>query len=130
MNLSEYFQTNQGVGILATSDSKGTVNTAIYARPHFLEGENTLAFIMRNRLSHKNLLSNPQACYMFIEKGQGYKGIRLYLTKIKEETDSEKINSISSRRGQKSSVTEDEKKFLVYFKIDKTRPLIGDNSRD
>ena len=129
MNLSEYFETNQGIGILATSDSKGTVNTAIYARPHLLEGENMLAFIMRNRHSYENLLSNPHACYMFIKKGQGYKGIRIYLTKIKEETDSEKINSISSKQCKKSLATEGEKRLLVSFKIDKTRPLIGDSSK-
>jgi len=28
---------------------------------------------------------NPHAAYLFVEEGHGYKGKRLYLTKIKEE---------------------------------------------
>ena len=72
MGLKEYFKSVKGTGILSTADSSGKVDAAIYSRPHFLE--DTLAFIMRDRLSHKNLDSNPHAIYLFIEDGPGYKG--------------------------------------------------------
>ena len=81
MDLRDYFENTQGTGILATADSGGKVDLAIYARPHFV-GDDTAAFIMRDRLSHKNLQSNPQAAYMFIDKGPGYQGKRMYLQKV------------------------------------------------
>lgn len=125
MNLSDYFETTQGTGILATANSEGQVDVAIYSRPHVTD-EDTVAFIMRPRLSHENLLSNQNAAYMFIEKGQGYKGKRLYLTKLREETDPTLIDSLR-RKEQKTDSKTDEKSCLVYFHVDKIRPLVGDN---
>ena len=65
MTIKEYFDTTKGLGILSTADSDGKVDAAIYARPHFME-DGTLAFIMRDRLSHHNLQSNPHAVYLFV----------------------------------------------------------------
>lgn len=121
MELKSYFETTNGTGILSTADSKGNVDAAIYSRPHFLE--NKIAFIMRDRLTHKNLESNPHAVYLFIEDGPGYKGKRIYLTKVKEEKNSEKIASL--RRREKDS-NPDEDKFLVFFEFNRERPLVGD----
>ena len=78
---------------------------------------------MRDRLSHKNLESNPHAVYLFIENGSGKKGTRLYLTKIKEEKNSERIESLKRRKKQSDSV---EDTFLVFFELDRQRPLVGD----
>ena len=77
----------KGVGILATADSEGVVDTAIYSRPHFLDGK--IAFIMRDRLTRANLQTNPQANYMFIEHDHGFRGVRLSLTMTGEEQDEE-----------------------------------------
>ena len=68
--LAQYFENNKGTGILATADGQGNVDLAIYARPHIID-ETTAAFIMRERLSHHNLKSNPHVAYMFIEKKPG-----------------------------------------------------------
>lgn len=125
MNLSDYFETTQGTGILATANSEGQVDVAIYSRPHVTD-EDTIAFIMRPRLSHENLQSNPHAAYMFIEEGPGYKGKRLYLTKLREETDSTLIDSLRRKEHKAKS---DEKSFLVYFHIDMVRSLVGDKDR-
>lgn len=125
MELKNYFETISGTGVFSTADKNGNIDAAIYSRPHFLEGD-TLAFIMRDRLSHKNLESNPHAVYLFIEDGPGYKGTRLYLTKVKEEKNSERIESLK-RRKQKSAPGEDT--FLVFFELDRQRPLIGDDNR-
>ena len=65
MKRSEYFEKTKGTGILATADGTGQVDAAVYARPHFLD-EQTVAFIMADRLSHKNLQSNPHAAYLFV----------------------------------------------------------------
>ena len=127
MNLSDYFENTQGISIVATSNTAGQVDLAIYSRPHFID-KDTVAFIMRARLTHENLQSNPHAAYMFIEEGPGYKGKRLYLTKLREETDPALIDSLR-RKGGKHNAKSDEKKFLVYFHIDRIRPLVGDNDK-
>ncbi|MCX5804476.1 MAG: pyridoxamine 5'-phosphate oxidase family protein [Proteobacteria bacterium] len=126
MNLSEYFENVTGHGVLATANSEGKVNVAIYSRPHFIN-EETIAYIMTERLTHENLRSNPHAAYIFIEAGGKLVGKRLYLSRIKEETDSEAIAKIRWRKSY--IVPEDqqkEKRYLVYFRIDKVLPLIGE----
>ena len=126
MKLSEYFEKAKGRGVISTSDSRGNLTSAIYARPHFTD-ESTAAFIMADRLTHKNLESNPHAVYLFMESGDKYVGKRLYLTKIKEEKNSPLIDTI--RRRESCPVDEEymkENRYLVQFKIDKVLPLIGD----
>jgi hypothetical protein len=86
-----YFEKKKGRGVVATADLEGKVGVAVYARPHFID-EKTVAFIMADRLMHKNVQSNPHAAYLFLESGDKYVGKRLYLTKIKEEKDSALID--------------------------------------
>jgi hypothetical protein len=125
--LGEYFEKTKGNGVLATSDDKGNVDVAIYARPHVFEGDK-VAFIMADRLSHKNLQSNPQAAYLFAEEGGHYTGRRLYLTMVNEEKDSKKIYELMRRKDKKSAEAYKEvDKFLVYFRIDRVLPLVGDD---
>jgi hypothetical protein len=124
MDLRKYFGNNQGTGVLATADSEGKVNTAIYSRPHVFD-DGTIAFVMRQRLTHHNLQTNSYASYLFRESGPGYKGIRLYLKKIKEETES----SLIAEMTRKSLTPEEDRakgpKYLVHFSIEKRLPLIG-----
>jgi hypothetical protein len=125
MDLSEYFESSKGRGVLATADKSGAVGIAVYSRPHFME-DGTLAFIMADRLSHKNLGSNPQAAYLFMEEGPRYKGKRLFLTQLREEKNSELIAKLRRRKGYTIPDEEKDKPmFLVYFQIDKVLPLIG-----
>ncbi len=121
MELKDYFENTEGSGILATADSDGKVDAAVYARPHIMD-DGTIALIMRDRLTHHNLQSNPHACYMFIEKGPGYIGKSLFLTKLREEQDSELLQSLRRRQYIDEK---DEAKFLVIFKTDKELPLVG-----
>ncbi len=121
MALETYFENAEGNGILATADADGKVDTAIYARPHFMD-DGTLALIMRDRLSHHNLQSNPHACYMFIEKGPGYRGKRLFLTKVREEQDTDLLQSLRRRQYIDEK---DTSRFLVFFTVDQELPLVG-----
>lgn len=125
MELKNYFETTSGTGVLSTADSHGYVDAAIYSRPHFLEDK--MAFIMRDRLSYRNLASNPHAVYLFIEAGPGYTGKRIYLTKVNEEKNSEQIDSL---RRRKTDSNPDENKFLVFFEVSHERPLVGDHQND
>jgi len=119
--LQEYFENAKGFGVLATADSNGKVNAAIYSRPHFLE-KDTVTFIMRDRLTHHNLQSNPSATFLFVEEGTGFHGKRLYLIKTREENNPELVKKIKRR---KLNDENEEPTFLVYFTVDKELPLIG-----
>jgi len=98
------------------------VDAAIYSSPHFLE-EGTLAFIMRDRLTHHNLESNSFATFLFVEEGTGFKGKRLFLRKVREDKDSVLISKVKRR---KYTDDNEEPKFLVYFALEKDLPLVGD----
>ncbi|TNF47583.1 MAG: pyridoxamine 5'-phosphate oxidase family protein [Deltaproteobacteria bacterium] len=127
MQLKEYLENASGVGVMSTADSGGKVDSAIYARPHLMD-DGTIAFIMRDRLTHHNLQENPYAVYLFIEAERGYKGLRLFLKKEREDQDAELIGTLTRR----SLTPEEDKakgpKFLVYFKIEKALKLIGSDS--
>jgi hypothetical protein len=122
MELKDYFETTQGVGVMSTADADGRVDAAVYAKPHFMD-DGTLAFISRDRLTHHNLQSNPRAHYLFKEDGSGYQGKRLFLTKLKEEKNSPLIESLARRKRYSES---GEDRYLIFFKLEKELPLIGD----
>jgi hypothetical protein len=124
MESKKYFEKVKGFGVLATADDKGRTNAAVYSRPHFME-DGTLAFIMRDRLTHNNLTSNPYATFLFREDGAGYNGRRLYLQKVREEQDTELLQSLRRRKYPDKTV---EAKFLVFFKLIDELPLIGSGS--
>lgn len=129
MNLKEYFESKKGVGVISTSDKEGRVDSAIYARPHVMD-DGSLAFIMRERLTHKNIGENPFAVYLFIENAPGYQGVRLYLKKIREETNAELIKAMTRRCLTPEEGAAKGLKYLVYFTIEKVLKLIGADSPD
>ncbi|PIE56035.1 MAG: pyridoxamine 5'-phosphate oxidase [Desulfobulbus propionicus] len=125
MDLKKYFTDTDGVGVLSTADANGKVNGAIYSRPHLLD-DGYASFIMRNRLTRKNLQDNPHAHYLFLEKGGGYSGVRLYLEKVNEVEDEELIARLSRRKESSGKQGKDSSIFLVSFTIVKAIELLGD----
>jgi hypothetical protein len=93
MSLAECFENVHGIGVPGTADAAGKVDVAIYARPHVLD-EHTVTFITTDHRSHNNIVTNPHAAYLFVENGAGYNGLRMYLTKMREETDPQKIAAL------------------------------------
>jgi len=126
MSLAEYFENIKGLGVLATSDSDGNVDIAVYSRPYIID-EKTIAFSMLERLSYSNVQSNPKAAYMFVEQGEGYAGKRLHLTKTGEEKDPERIKEIKQQH-TRTREPDEKVRHLIYFTVDKIRPLVGDNA--
>ncbi|MBN1546101.1 MAG: pyridoxamine 5'-phosphate oxidase family protein [Syntrophaceae bacterium] len=123
MNLAEYFENTLGYGVLSTADKNGRVDVAMYARPRFTD-DTTVVFIMLERLTHANLQENPYAAYLFLEKGPGYKGKRLYLKKIREEENDDMVKELCRRCGY-SEYREQLSRYVVFFSVEKVLPLVG-----
>ena len=126
MSLAEYFENTKGLGVLATSDADGNVDIAVYSRPYIID-ENTIAFSMLEKQSYSNIQSNPKAAYMFVEQSEGYTGKRLHLTRTGEEKDPERIKQIRQQHSKSKDYGE-KVRHLIYFTVDKIRPLVGDNT--
>jgi hypothetical protein len=124
MTLHEYFHNISGKGVLSTADAAGRVDAAIYSKPHLLE-DNTLAFIMRDHLTHHNIGENPYAIYLFIEDVPHYRGVRLFLKKVREDTDPDLIAQMTRRHLTAEQDKTKGPKFMVYFVVEKILPLIG-----
>jgi hypothetical protein len=124
MDLKNYFENIKGRGILATANADGKVDAAVFARPHVMDKE-TVAFIMPDRLTHHNLQTNNHAAYLFMEDGPGYKGVRLFFSKIREEQDTDLLHSLRRRKYASQKEAEEEARFVVFFRVDKILPLIG-----
>jgi len=122
MKLAEYFEQKNGLGVLATADAEGRVNTAIYARPH-VEDRDNLCFIMTERKTYANLKENPHASYLFKEEGSaGADGVRLLLRKTREEADAERIKQLMRRRYAPEDVGT---LHLVHFHVEEILPLVS-----
>jgi hypothetical protein len=119
--LPDYFRNTTGTGILSTASGEGQVNSALYAKPRFFENDQ-IAFIMLDRLSHHYLQSNPHAAYLFLEAGEGYRGIRLILKKQAEELNTPRIDELLNAEGR--SYVGDKDRYLVFFTIEKILPLV------
>ena len=123
MNLKDYFENTDGLGVLSTADANGNVDAAIYAAPHVIS-DDSVAFIMRPRQSFNNIQQNPKAAYLYIEKGPGYQGRRLYLEKTGQEDDPATVSQF--RRSSHGDAGDEDQAKLVYFKVTRVRPLVGD----
>jgi hypothetical protein len=121
--LKSYFESKKGIGVLSTADKDGKVDSAVYSRPHVMD-DGTMAFIMRDRLSHKNVTENPRASYLFVEEGKGYRGKRFFLNMEREEVDSELLYELR-RRTYPPEKDRRDPKFLVFFSVAEELPLVG-----
>lgn len=127
MDLAKYFTSANGTGVLSTADREGRVDAAIYARPH-IQADGTIAMIMRERLTHHNLQQNPYAVYLFQESGPGYRGVRLFLKKLREDDNPELLQQMTRRCLSPEEDQAKGPKFIVYFQLEKVLPLIGDGA--
>lgn len=126
MTLKDYLATTSGLCILSSSDSEGRVATAVYSAPRIMD-DGTAAFLMRERLTYRNTRENPHAACMFIEHGGGYRGIRLFLRKIREEDDPVLIAAMTRRHLSPEEDKEKGPKHLVVFAVERILPLVGTN---
>lgn len=126
MKLKDYFEKSSGICILSSADRTGKVTTAIYSAPRVLE-DGSVCFIMRERLTYRNIIENPHAACMYIEHGGGYQGIRLFLTKVREDNDQDLIARMTRRHLSPEEDRAKGPKHLVVFRVERILPLIGDS---
>lgn len=123
MKLAELFPEG-GKGIIATAGRDGSVNTAIYARPHLID-EETLAWGMTEGRSYANLKQNPHASYLYIAPGGGYAGWRLSLKLQELRDDGELLQQIrESTTRIVDPMAGAAVKHVGYFQVLEVRPLV------
>jgi hypothetical protein len=129
MTLKEYIDNRKVLCVLSSADGSGKVTTAIYSTPHVMD-DGSVCFIMREKLTWRNIRENPHAACMLIEEAAGHRGIRLFLSMIREENDPGLIASMMRRHLTPEEDRAKGPKHLVVFSVDKILPLIGDRPTD
>lgn len=124
MDLAAYFKNARGTGILATCDPENEVDLAVYSKPVVADNE-TLALVMKQRQSHRNLQKHLKACYMFLE-ADSQRGLRISLTMERQEKNRSLIDQLRKEQPCMFPEEDDSDKFLVFFRVDRIRPLVGD----
>jgi hypothetical protein len=123
VNLAHLFS-HDGLGVMATASADGSVNTAVYARPHIM-GDDTLVWGMTDGRTYRNISRNPRASFLFKIAGPGFNGLRLALELLRTEEEGELLEQIRKRtdevvgQGAGASVTH-----AAWFRVVETRPLI------
>lgn len=113
-----------GTGVMATADADGVVNTAIYAFPRRID-DRTVSWGMTARRTYQNLRGNPNASYLYIEPGGGYRGFRLTL-RLKEFVESGAVldEVREHTRIVSSPSAADAIQAVAYFTIVEKRDLV------
>lgn len=123
MDLSELFKSS-GFGVMATADADGIVNTAVYARPHVVNGT-TLVWGMTDGRTFRNVRENPQASFLFKTSLPGYVGVRIALELIRTEDVGDMLAEIKKSANEVvSPVAGVAVTHAVWFRVVETRALI------
>ena len=112
-----------GTGVMATADAAGIVNTAIYAFPRKID-ERTVAWGMTALRTYQNLKGNPNASFLYVEPGGGYRGFRLTL-RLKEFVESGPVLAEVRENTRKvsSPAAAEAVSAVAYFTVVEQRPL-------
>jgi hypothetical protein len=123
MKLSEYLSAG-GSGVIATADKDGTINTAVYAVPHFVD-EETVAWGMTDGRTYRNLRENPNAAFLHQAPGDGAAGVRMTLKLEQIEESGKMLDAIRTRaRTVSGGGAADMVRYVAFFKVVETRPLM------
>jgi len=121
--LADYFA-SEGFGVLATSSSDGTVNTAVYSRPHVID-QTTLAWGMTEGRTATNIRQNPHASFLFRQGKHGYVGIRIVLDLLRIEEEGAMLAVVRERTAEVlSPAAAAAVRYVAYFAVREVRPLV------
>jgi hypothetical protein len=126
--LMEMFNRKTRIGVLATSNAQGDVNTAVFGSPRMID-ENTVIMAIGNNRSFKYLQENPKASFIVVEPGDSpreWNGARVYLEMSGFERYGELLDSF--RNKIRDAAGEDSANAInaaIRFRILDVRPLIA-----
>ena len=119
-------QTEGRANILATSDSAGKVNVAMFGSYHLMDDSSVLVMLSDNR-SYQNLKVNPHAACMVMlhgKTGMATEGCRLYMKVRSIEDEGQMWNDIREKIRVRIGSAADILKHLVMFDIVDVRPIL------
>jgi hypothetical protein len=109
---------------MSTAAADGSVNCAVYARPHVIN-DTTLVWGMTDKRTYRNISENSHASFLFKTSSPGFSGVRLTLELIRSEEEGELLETIKTNAdvvvgpGAGAAVTH-----AVWFKVTEIRDLI------
>ena len=118
LDLYNYFEHEDGFGVLSTADEDGVVNSALFARPRIEEGRAIFLTVDKKNLS--NLRKNKSGYYLFKSNKDGYEGVRLKLQLFSIYQDDAKVQRLS-RKPLKDGI----ERYILEFDILEVLPLCG-----
>lgn len=124
----EMFNRETRIGALATANSSGDVNAAVFGSPRMID-EDTIIMAIGDNRSYQYLQENPKASFIVIEPGEtptSWKGVRLYLEVDTFERYGEVLDSFRENiRKVAGNRSADAIKAAIRFKVKDVRPLIA-----
>lgn len=122
------FNKKNRIGVLATSNKNGDVDTAVFGSPQMIDRDTVIMAIGDNR-SYAYLQENPKASFIVVEPGDTpmeWNGVRLYLEAESLESYGELLDSLRQKiRKMAGDKSADAIKAAVRFKVVDVRPLIA-----
>lgn len=113
-----------GMGVMATASPDGAVNTAVYGLPHVTE-DGTAAWGMTEGRTYRNVRGNPNASYLYVFPGGGYRGVRLTLRRKEIRESGSLLETIQARTRESSGEgAASAVKYVAFFEILEERPLV------
>ena len=126
--LMQMFNKQTRIGVLATSNSGGAVNTAVFGSPRMID-ENTVIMAIGDNRTYQYLQENPKASFIVVEPGENptqWRGARLYLEVDSFERYGELLDSFRQNiRKTAGNASADAIQAAIRFKIVDVRPLIA-----
>lgn len=114
----------EGFGVLATSSPDGTVNTAVYSRPHIID-QTTLAWGMTEGRTAANIRQNSHASFLFRQGSHGYVGVRIALDLLRIEEEGAMLAMVRARTAEVvSPAAAAAVCYVAYFAVREIRPLV------
>lgn len=109
---------------MATASKDGSVNIAVYARPHVID-QHTLVWGMTGGRTYRNIIENPQASFLFKTNTPGFNGVRLSLKMLKSEEDGEMLACIKKNTEEVVGIgAGDAVAHAIWFRVVDVRNLI------
>jgi len=122
----EYLQSEGRSNILATTDTAGKVNLAVFGSLALADDETVVVMVGDNR-TYANLQANPLASLLVTlhgKTGMQQEGCRVYLKVRSMEDGGKMFDEIKGKVSAKVGDAAEMLKHLVWFDIEEVRPIL------